>query len=74
MRVLVRPGKDRSELREPSEFERARCDIIAIVKSPPEGGKANREVSALLEARFGTDFLLASGAASRLKVFKPRVL
>ncbi len=70
IKVLVRPGRKESGISEPSdEFECAKCDLVTSLTSKPEGGKANKELFALLRARFGSAELV-SGAASCLKVFR----
>jgi|GEM_PF-5769729 len=71
VRVFAKPGAKKSELAEPSEFEREKCDIVAFVKSPALEGKANREIGELLEERFpGKIVALVSGGKSRLKTFE----
>lgn len=71
LRVFAKPGAKKSELAEPSEFERSKCDIVAFVKSPPLEGRANREIWELLEGGFpGKIVALVSGGKSRLKTFE----
>ena len=43
------------------------------VSSPPEGGRANRAVTKLLEDTLKADVLLVEGMMSRHKVFEIRV-
>ncbi|MFH0961644.1 MAG: DUF167 domain-containing protein [archaeon] len=70
VRVLARPERSLARIEAPSEFEKAKCDLVVSVKSPPVGGKANREICLLLEEKFGKRAVLVSGARGKLKIFE----
>ncbi len=60
LNVLVKPSSGRQEIR----VQGSEC--VACLKSPPEKGKANRELL-LLEKRFKKRARLISGHCSRRK-------
>ena len=70
LKVKAVPGASRSEI-----VGRLGEALKVRVAAPPEGGKANREILALLAARLGlpaADVTLVSGAASPAKVVELR--
>jgi len=63
VRLLVVPGASRTEVKG------RHGDAVKVrVAAPPEGGKANRAVVALIEKVTGCRATLVSGAGSRSKV------
>lgn len=72
LQVKVVPGASRSEI-----VGRLGEALKVRVAAPPEGGKANREVLALLAERLGSpaaDVVLVSGASSPSKIVELRCL
>ncbi|MEI7651182.1 MAG: DUF167 domain-containing protein [Verrucomicrobiota bacterium] len=70
LKVKAVPGASRSEI-----VGRLGAALKIRVAAPPEGGKANREVLALLAARLGVAegrLTLVSGQSSPSKVFEVR--
>ena len=68
LRVHVQPGAGRSAV-----VGRHGNALKLRVAAPPEGGRANEAVTALLTETFGVraaDIELASGASSRMKRFR----
>ncbi len=65
LKVHVSPGSRRGEILGYDEWRNA---LMVRVKSPPEGGKANREVVKLLSEFFSADVEIVSGHRSRSKV------
>ncbi len=63
VRILVVPGASRTEVKG------RHGDAVKVrVAAPPEGGKANRAVLKLLEAKTGGRATLLNGAGSRRKI------
>ena len=72
LKVKAVPGASRSEI-----VGRLGEALKIRVAAPPEGGKANREILALLAGRLGlaaADVTLVSGASSPAKVVELRGL
>jgi len=70
LKIKAVPGASRSEI-----VGRLGEALKVRVVAPPEGGKANREVQALLAARLGIaegQLTLVSGQSSPAKVFEVR--
>lgn len=72
LKVKAVPGASRSEI-----VGRLGEALKVRVAAPPEGGKANREILALLAERLGSpaaDVILVSGGSSPAKVVELRGL
>ncbi len=65
LKVQVSPGSKRGEILGYDEWRKA---LVVRVRSPPEGGKANREVVELLSKFFSAEVEIVSGHKSRSKV------
>ncbi|WP_318249204.1 DUF167 domain-containing protein [Geoglobus acetivorans] len=64
IRVHVSPRSKRAEVSGYDEWKKA---LLVKVRSPPEGGKANREVEKLLSEFFNARVEIVSGHRSRDK-------
>ena len=71
IRVHVNPGSKKSEIQKFDEWKNV---LVVKVKSPPEKGKANRELVELLSDFFSTEVYIVSGQKSRNKIIVVRGL
>jgi len=65
LKVHVSPGSKKSEVQGYDPWKNA---LIVKLKSPPEGGKANRELIKILSEFFSAEVDILSGHRSRDKV------
>lgn len=71
LKVQVSPGSKKSEI---EGFDPWKNALIVKVRSPPEGGKANRELIELLSEFFSAEVEIVSGLKSRKKTVVVRGL
>ena len=64
--VHARPSSGRLEF----SYDEEKKAVIAFLKAPPEGGKANSEIIKALGKASGRKFEIISGASSHNKIIK----